>query len=81
MGLFKDNLITSGKTPADALVTVIDKCSETQKIEVVTLYYGAETTETEAQEAAAIIRQKWTQLEIEVVSGGQPHYNYIASVE
>ncbi len=81
MGLLNDNLITSCKTPADALITVIDKCSETQKIEVVTLYYGAETTETEAQEAAAIIRQKWTQLEIEVVSGGQPHYNYIASVE
>ena len=81
MGLLDDNLIALSKISTDALVEVINKCIETQKIEVITLYYGADTNEIEAQGVAAVIHQKWPQLEVEIVNGGQPHYNYIASVE
>ncbi len=73
------------------LVAVADKADEVlaealarvnlDETEVVTIYYGADTTPAEAGQAGATIRERHPQLQVEVVQGGQPHYNYIASVE
>jgi len=49
--------------------------------EVVTIYYGADTTQAEADAAAASVREKHPNLQVEVIKGGQPHYNFIVSVE
>ncbi len=46
-----------------------------------TLYYGAETTAAAAEALGHQLRQRFTSLEVEVVDGGQPHYDYIVSVE
>jgi len=54
---------------------------EPDKAEVVTIYYGADTKSAEAEQVAAAIRERYPQLQVEVVQGGQPHYNYIVSVE
>jgi dihydroxyacetone kinase-like predicted kinase len=48
---------------------------------VITLYYGAETSREEAQALADDLAREYGSLEIELVAGGQPHYNYIVSVE
>ncbi|MEE9366491.1 MAG: DAK2 domain-containing protein, partial [Dehalococcoidales bacterium] len=48
---------------------------------VVTIYYGADTELAEAEDVAEAIRQQYPMLEVDVVDGGQPHYNYIVSVE
>jgi DAK2 domain fusion protein YloV len=73
------------------LVAVADKTDEVltealarvnpDEAEVVTIYYGADTKLAEAEQVAAAIRKQHPQLQVEVVQGGQPHYNYIASVE
>jgi len=73
------------------LVAVADKIDEVlnqalervdpEKAEVVTIYCGADTKPAEAEQVAAAIRERYPQLQVEVVQGGQPHYNYIASVE
>ena len=49
--------------------------------EVITIYYGADTEEAEAQQVNANISEKHPNLQVEVVQGGQPHYNYIISIE
>lgn len=49
--------------------------------EIVTIYYGADTEGAEAEEIADGLRQKYPNLEVEAIYGGQPHYNYIVSVE
>lgn len=49
--------------------------------ELVTLYYGADTKERDAEKAAQMLREKYPGKQIEVVRGGQPHYFYIASLE
>jgi len=51
-----------------------------EKAEIVTVYYGAEIKGAEAQEIAQEIRDRY-QTEVEVIYGGQPHYNYIISLE
>jgi len=38
-------------------------------------------TEAEAEATARYIKERYSQLEIEVVNGGQPHYAYIISAE
>jgi len=73
------------------LVAVADKTEEVftealervepDKAEVVTIYYGADSTAAQAEKTAAAVRERYPQLQIEVVQGGQPHYDYIASVE
>jgi dihydroxyacetone kinase-like predicted kinase len=49
--------------------------------EIVTLYYGQDITAERAKEMARQIQSHYSQLEIEVVDGGQPYYAYIISVE
>ncbi|MGA2285923.1 MAG: DAK2 domain-containing protein [Dehalococcoidia bacterium] len=48
---------------------------------LVTIYFGAESTREDAEGLAAEIRAMYPSLETEVVSGGQPHYAYIVSLE
>ncbi|MDY6907174.1 MAG: DAK2 domain-containing protein [Chloroflexota bacterium] len=49
--------------------------------EIVTIYYGADTTSADAGELAAALKEMSPHLEVEVVFGGQPHYQFIISVE
>ena len=73
------------------LVAVADKTDEVlaetltrinlDETEVVTIYYGADTQAAEADQVGAAICEQHPQLQVEVVQGGQPHYNYIVSVE
>ena len=52
-----------------------------ENCEIVTLYFGEDVTEQEAEDTARRIKERYSQLEIEVVDGGQPHYAYILSAE
>jgi DAK2 domain fusion protein YloV len=72
------------------LVAVSDKVTEVvnqvlarldlDEVEVITIYYGADTKSAEAERVSATIREQHPHLEVEVVQGGQPHYNYIISI-
>jgi len=49
--------------------------------EIITLYYGEDVTAGQAEQMAKDIKVCYSQLEIEVVDGSQPHYAYILSAE
>jgi len=55
--------------------------ANTDQTELFTLYYGADLTAMQANQLADNIRQNWPQQEVEVVEGGQPHYQLILSIE
>ena len=57
------------------------KVSVDEDKEVVTIYYGSETTEEDAQKLASFVEEEFSDCEVEVISGGQPIYYYIISVE
>ena len=48
---------------------------------LITLYCGMDTKEGEAEDLARLIAETYPGQEVEIVAGGQPHYNYIVSVE
>lgn len=52
-----------------------------ENYEIVTLYYGEDVTVEQAEQMAKDIKIHYSQLEIEVVDGSQPHYAYILSAE
>lgn len=52
-----------------------------EQLEIITLYFGAEITGQMAEELARRIKGWYSQLEIQVVDGGQAHYAYIISAE
>jgi hypothetical protein len=52
-----------------------------EESEIITIYYGADTQGAEAEQIAEALRQKYPKLGVEMIYGGQPHYNYILSVE
>ena len=54
---------------------------EGEDSEVISIYYGAETTEEDAESLAAELEEAYPDCEVEVNMGGQPIYYYIISVE
>ena len=73
-------IVAVADEPLDVLRTTLTKAG-LKKAEVVTLYYGQDTDEAEAQQVKEEIASKYRNLQVEVVRGGQPHYNFIGSVE
>jgi len=80
IGFLDGDLVAVGDK-TDAVLNEVLERVEPDKAEVVTIYYGSDTKSAEAEQVAAAIREGYPQLQVEVVQGGQPHYNYIASVE
>ena len=52
-----------------------------EELSLITLYYGEDTSEHEAHVLARELRRAHPHHDVEVVSGGQPHYYYIVSAE
>jgi DAK2 domain fusion protein YloV len=80
IGLLDGELLAGGNNPSDVLLKILAKL-DLKKMAIITIYYGADTQQTEAEQVSANIRDRYPQLQVEVVRGGQPHYNYIVSIE
>ena len=80
IGLVDGNLTMAGADIQRVIRETLQHM-DIQNFEIVTLYYGEGVSAKEAEETARRIKQLYSQLEIEVVEGGQPHYAYILSAE
>jgi DAK2 domain fusion protein YloV len=75
-----ENLVTAGNNPEEVLFEALDKAG-IGSAEVVTVYYGADIEATQAEETVKQIRKKYGDKQVEMVSGGQPNYRYVVSLE
>jgi len=80
IGFLDGDLVAVADGPADVLNQTLNKVN-LKRAEVITIYCGADTERTEADELASEIKEKHPHLQMEVVQGGQLHYNYIVSIE
>ena len=80
IGLLERQLVATGEEPNEVLLSLL-QAAEVSKGDVVTLYWGGELTEAEAEAAAARVNADFPGAEAEVYVGGQPHYHYIVSIE
>ena len=49
--------------------------------ELITLYYGEDFSQSDANRIVDLVRVAYPSQEIELQDGGQPHYQFIISVE
>lgn len=80
MGLSDKTIEVVGSDVKETTLHLIDALKD-EETELITLYYGAESSEEEAQEIAAAIFEKYEEIEVEIEYGGQPIYYYFISVE
>ena len=74
-----EDIIASADKAGDVILEALDKAG-IEKAGIVTVYYGAAIKRAEAQAIAGEIRDRY-HTEVEVIHGGQPHYDYIISLE
>ena len=73
-------LVASSESVEEGCLALLEKADASEH-ELVTLFYGQDMPHSEANRIADVIREKYSNLEIEVQEGGQPHYHFIISVE
>jgi len=80
IGLHNGQLKISSDTLTGAVFKLLNEMDAAAH-EVITLYYGAEVAEADAEQLAAAIGERYPGAAVEFHFGGQPHYYYIISVE
>ena len=80
IAIVDDELKLVAETAEEGVLRALEGV-EAEGVSLVTLYYGADTKQAEAESLGERVKQAFPQYDVEVVCGGQPHYNYIASVE
>ena len=80
MGIGDSSIVNVGAQVMSTTIELVDHLLEDDS-ELVTLYYGKDTTEDEANLIADGISKKHPEIDVEVHYGGQPVYYYYLSVE
>lgn len=80
LGIFDGEIDTVGNNVDEVAIEVLNKAIDDDH-EILTIYYGKDVSEKEANELASLIEEKHGDLDIEVYYGGQPLYYYIFSIE
>lgn len=80
IGLVDGRLCVSGEDLTAVLEQVLADLALDER-EILTLYYGRDVAPAEADKTADHIRRLYSDIEVEVVPGGQAHYFYILGAE
>lgn len=80
IGLLDGKLVASAESVEQGALELLEK-ADAAGHEIVTLFYGEDMSHAEANRIADVIRGKYPNLEVEVQEGGQPHYQFILSIE
>lgn len=80
MGVGDRGIIAVGQDIGDTAISSLKKMVEDDS-ELISVYYGQETPEADAEKLSQKIQETFPECEVEVNPGGQPIYYYIMSVE
>jgi uncharacterized protein len=80
IALLDGKLVVSAESVEQGVMDLLAK-AEAENHEIVTLFYGEGMTHVDANRIADVIREKYSNLEVELQEGGQPHYQFILSIE
>ena len=80
IALLNGELVDSSDSVAKACSNLLIK-AETDEREHITIFYGEDTTSEQVKEITDLIHNEYPDHEVEVHEGGQPHYQFILSIE
>lgn len=75
IGLSEKKILTNGLNLKNVVVQLVGKLGAEEK-DVLTLYYGKDVKEEECQEVVEALEEKYPDLDVLTLNGGQPHYYY-----
>ena len=78
--LLNGKLISSTKNLEEAVFNFMNSI-EIDEYELITLFYGENVDKSTAEEIAYSLEEKFDDFEVDLQYGGQPHYQFIISVE
>ncbi|MBT3322271.1 MAG: DAK2 domain-containing protein [Anaerolineae bacterium] len=80
IALLDGKLVLAASNVEEACLSLLEKANM-DDYELVTLYMGGEYPRQEANRVGDVIQEKYPDHEIEMLDGGQPHYQLIISIE
>lgn len=80
IGMLNGKLVTSGEKLDDIVVNLLEKANG-NLYEICTLYYGDSLKESDAKILISKLEDQFSDLEYQIVYGGQPLYPYFISIE
>jgi len=80
MGIGDKTILSVGTDISETTLELIENLVDDDS-ELISLYYGAEVTEEDANQIADQITEKYPMVDVEIHMGGQPIYYYVLSVE
>ena len=80
MGIGDKGIVSVGQDISDTTVEMIKELVDDES-ELISIYYGSDVTEEDAEQIASIISDEYPGIDVEVNYGGQPIYYYLVSVE
>lgn len=79
MGLDNKKILSVGKEVSEVTLKLIEKLRSDE--EMITLYYGKDVKEEEAEALASVIAEQYPDCDVEIHYGGQPIYYYYIALE
>jgi DAK2 domain fusion protein YloV len=80
ISLHNGKLVGSNKSLKEGCLIFLET-AKAEDLELITLFHGENISKEDAEEMAEFIQEKYPDQEIELQYGGQPHYQFIFSIE
>jgi len=80
ISLHNGKLVGSNKSLEEGCLIFLET-AKADDMELITLFHGENISKEDAEEMAEFIQEKYPDQEIELQYGGQPHYQFIFSIE
>ena len=80
IGLSNGNIIATGKDMNEVALALIEEMIK-DDISIITIFYGDNIEEEKAKELFSLLEEKYEDVDVELLFGGQPLYYYIFSLE
>ena len=80
MGIGDKTILAVGTDMMTVTLDMVDKMVDEDSA-IVSIYFGSDVTEEDAESLSAAIEEKYPDLDVEINNGGQPIYYYVISVE
>ena len=80
IGISEGDIISNGKDINDVAMKLLEEMID-EDTSLITIIYGSDLTEDMAKDLESYLSDAYTDIDIEVVFGGQPLYYYIFSLE
>lgn len=81
MGIGDKSILAVGEKIFETTIEMVEEMMKDSDCELISIYYGSDVDEEEAESLQATIEEKFPDCDVELQYGGQPIYYYVISAE